>query len=121
MNKRRRVPLRLEYPTPRSKDFSDEKRGIIFKETGKRKHLRFRESHARSRWRRPRFEGKMHKIHVSFHAGGGPRRDDGSGHVRWIDRHVKDLNRPYGLAWQGDHVLVADQDGHIHRPADFMR
>jgi glucose/arabinose dehydrogenase len=38
-------------------------------------------------------------------------RDDGSGHALWIDRHVEDLNRPYGLAWQGDHVLVADQDG----------
>jgi glucose/arabinose dehydrogenase len=38
-------------------------------------------------------------------------RDDGSGHAGWIDRHVEDLNRPYGLAWQGDHVLVADQDG----------
>jgi glucose/arabinose dehydrogenase len=38
-------------------------------------------------------------------------RDDGSGRATWIDRHVEDLNRPYGLAWQGDHVLVADQDG----------
>jgi glucose/arabinose dehydrogenase len=38
-------------------------------------------------------------------------RDDGSGRAGWIDRHVEDLNRPYGLAWQGDHVLVADQDG----------
>jgi glucose/arabinose dehydrogenase len=38
-------------------------------------------------------------------------RDDGSGRATWIDRHVEDLNRPYGLAWRGDHVLVADQDG----------
>src|SRR5690348_4900584 len=38
-------------------------------------------------------------------------RDDGSGHATWIARHVEDLNRPYGLAWRGDHVLVADQDG----------
>ncbi len=38
-------------------------------------------------------------------------RDDGTGHAVWIDRHVEDLNRPYGLAWQGDHVLVTDQDG----------
>jgi len=38
-------------------------------------------------------------------------RDDGNGRAVWIDRHVEDLNRPYGLAWQGDHVLVADQDG----------
>lgn len=38
-------------------------------------------------------------------------RDDGEGHVKWIDRHVEDLNRPYGLAWQGDALLVADQDG----------
>ena len=28
-------------------------------------------------------------------------RDDGEGHAKWIDRHVEDLNRPYGLAWQG--------------------
>ena len=38
-------------------------------------------------------------------------RDDGSGHAEWIDRHVEDLDKPYGLAWRGDHVLVADQDG----------
>jgi glucose/arabinose dehydrogenase len=38
-------------------------------------------------------------------------RDDGTGHAAWIDRHVEDLNRPYGLAWQNDHVLIADQDG----------
>ena len=38
-------------------------------------------------------------------------RDDGSGHAEWVDRHVEDLNRPYGLAWRGDHVLIADQDG----------
>jgi glucose/arabinose dehydrogenase len=38
-------------------------------------------------------------------------RDDGSGHATWIDRHVEDLNKPYGLAWKDDHVLVADQDG----------
>ena len=38
-------------------------------------------------------------------------RDDGSGHAAWIDRHVEDLNRPYGLAWQDQHLLVADQDG----------
>ena len=38
-------------------------------------------------------------------------RDDGEGHAKWIGRHVEDLNRPYGLAWQGDHLLVTDQDG----------
>jgi len=38
-------------------------------------------------------------------------RDDGEGQAKWIDRHVEDLNKPYGLAWQGDNVLVADQDG----------
>src|SRR5215475_13346665 len=38
-------------------------------------------------------------------------RDDGSGHASWINRHVEDLNKPYGLAWQNDQVLVADQDG----------
>ena len=26
-------------------------------------------------------------------------RDDGEGHAKWIDRHVEDLNKPYGLAW----------------------
>ena len=38
-------------------------------------------------------------------------RDDGIGHAVWIDRHVEDLNKPYGLAWQDNRVLVADQDG----------
>jgi glucose/arabinose dehydrogenase len=38
-------------------------------------------------------------------------RDDGEGRARWIDRHAEDLNRPDGLAWRRDHVLVADQDG----------
>src|SRR5215475_4927857 len=38
-------------------------------------------------------------------------RDDGTGHARWINRHVEDLNRPYGLAWRDNNVLVADQDG----------
>jgi len=38
-------------------------------------------------------------------------RDDRSGHAKWIDRHVEDLNRPYGLALRGDEILVADQDG----------
>jgi len=38
-------------------------------------------------------------------------RDDGTGHAAWINRHVEDLNKPYGLAWQGDHLLVTDQDG----------
>jgi glucose/arabinose dehydrogenase len=38
-------------------------------------------------------------------------RDDGEGRAKWISRHVEDLNRPYGLAWQNDNLLVADQDG----------
>jgi glucose/arabinose dehydrogenase len=38
-------------------------------------------------------------------------RDDGQGRAVWIDRHVEDLNRPYGLALRGDDILVADQDG----------
>src|SRR5215469_13116665 len=38
-------------------------------------------------------------------------RDGGDGRATWIDRHVEDLNRPYGLAWRNDHVLVVDQDG----------
>jgi glucose/arabinose dehydrogenase len=38
-------------------------------------------------------------------------RDDGEGRAKWIDRHVEDLNRPYGLAWRKDELLVADQDG----------
>ena len=37
-------------------------------------------------------------------------RDDGEGRAKWIDRHVEDLNRPYGLASRGDEILVADQD-----------
>jgi glucose/arabinose dehydrogenase len=38
-------------------------------------------------------------------------RDDGTSHAKWIERHVEDLNKPYGLAWQDGEVLVADQDG----------
>ena len=38
-------------------------------------------------------------------------RDDGSGRAKWIERHVEDLNKPYGIAWQDDHLLVTDQDG----------
>src|ERR671922_1951751 len=37
-------------------------------------------------------------------------REGGDGTAQWIDRHVEDLKRPYGLAWRNDHVLVADQD-----------
>src|SRR5512132_4278958 len=37
-------------------------------------------------------------------------RAEGDGTAQWISRHVEDLNRPYGLAWRNDHVLVADQD-----------
>src|SRR5947208_6299429 len=38
-------------------------------------------------------------------------RDDGDGHAKWINRHVEDLNKPYGLAWRDNELLVADQDG----------
>jgi glucose/arabinose dehydrogenase len=38
-------------------------------------------------------------------------RDDGEGRAKWVNRHVEDLNRPYGLAWRKDELLVADQDG----------
>jgi glucose/arabinose dehydrogenase len=38
-------------------------------------------------------------------------RDDGTGRAKWIERHVEDLNKPYGLAWRNGDVLVADQDG----------
>ena len=38
-------------------------------------------------------------------------RDDGSGHAAWVDRHVEDLNKPYGLALRGNETLVTDQDG----------
>src|SRR3954471_5676828 len=38
-------------------------------------------------------------------------RDDGEGRAKWINRHVEDLNKPYGLSWQDGNVLVADQDG----------
>src|ERR671935_1735983 len=37
-------------------------------------------------------------------------REGGDGKAQWINRHVDVLNRPYGLAWRNDHVLVADQD-----------
>jgi glucose/arabinose dehydrogenase len=37
-------------------------------------------------------------------------REEGDGKAKWINRHVEDLNRPYGLAWRNDHVLVTDQD-----------
>src|SRR5262249_56490186 len=33
-------------------------------------------------------------------------RAEGDGPAKWINRHVEDLNRPYGLAWRNDHVLV---------------
>jgi glucose/arabinose dehydrogenase len=33
-------------------------------------------------------------------------RDDGEGRAKWINRHVEDLNRPYGLALRGDEILV---------------
>lgn len=39
------------------------------------------------------------------------RAGNDDGPARWIDRHVKHLNKPYGLAWQDGNVLVADQDG----------
>jgi glucose/arabinose dehydrogenase len=38
-------------------------------------------------------------------------RDGGKGRAKWIERHVEDLNRPYGLAWRDGYVLIADQDG----------
>ena len=38
-------------------------------------------------------------------------RDEGEGRAKWVNRHVEDLNRPYGLAWRDGNVLVADQDG----------
>jgi glucose/arabinose dehydrogenase len=37
-------------------------------------------------------------------------RDDGESRAKWIDRHVEDLNRPYGLTLRGDDILIADQD-----------
>ncbi len=39
------------------------------------------------------------------------RDTTGSGRADFIERHVEDLNRPYGLAWRDGYVLVADQDG----------
>jgi glucose/arabinose dehydrogenase len=38
-------------------------------------------------------------------------RDDGEGRAKWIDRYVEDLNKPYGLAWRDNELLVTDQDG----------
>jgi len=32
-------------------------------------------------------------------------RDEGEGNAKWLDRHVEDLNKPYGLAWQGTAFL----------------
>jgi glucose/arabinose dehydrogenase len=37
-------------------------------------------------------------------------REGSDGKATWITRHVEDLNRPYGLTWRNDQVLVADQD-----------
>src|SRR5205085_9002770 len=39
------------------------------------------------------------------------RDTSGAGRADFIERHVEDLNRPYGLAWRNGYVLVADQDG----------
>ena len=39
------------------------------------------------------------------------RDTNGSGQADFLERHVEDLNRPYGLAWRDGYVLVADQDG----------
>ena len=39
------------------------------------------------------------------------RGSDDEGHATWIERHVEDLNKPYGFAWRDGYVLVADQDG----------
>ena len=39
------------------------------------------------------------------------RDDEDPGMPEWIERHVEDLNKPYGIAWQDDHLLVTDQDG----------
>jgi len=38
-------------------------------------------------------------------------RDGGDGRAQWIDRHVEDLERPYGLAWRNDELLIADLEG----------
>src|SRR5437763_6484324 len=35
------------------------------------------------------------------------RTSSGSGRADFIERHVEDLNRPYGLAWRDGYVLVA--------------
>ena len=43
-------------------------------------------------------------------------RDDGQGRAIWIDRHVEDLNKPYGQTLKGDEILVADQDGNWRVP-----
>jgi glucose/arabinose dehydrogenase len=39
------------------------------------------------------------------------RDDDGDGRADWIERYSDGFRLPYGLAWQDDVVLVADQDG----------
>ena len=38
-------------------------------------------------------------------------RDDGSGRAGSRERYAGGFNEPYGLAWRGNELLVADQDG----------
>jgi glucose/arabinose dehydrogenase len=38
-------------------------------------------------------------------------RDNGSGRAASRERYAGGFNGPYGLAWRGDELLVADQDG----------
>ena len=39
------------------------------------------------------------------------RDSQGTGRADFIERHVEDLNRPYGLAWRDGYILITDQDG----------
>jgi glucose/arabinose dehydrogenase len=39
------------------------------------------------------------------------RDADGDGKAEFVERHAEGLTGPYGLAWQEDHILVADQVG----------
>src|SRR3954470_6508968 len=47
--------------------------------------------------------------------------DDGSGRAPARERYAGGLNEPYGLAWRGSELLVADQDGIWRVPSPGAR
>ena len=58
-----------------------------------------RESKAATRPPQRRCSGRRAKRWLPYSLAG-----DRTGKATWINRHVEDLNKPYGLAWQNDHV-----------------